>query len=228
MKKLNLKRMLNLRSFALVGIFAIAVLAVSCTEEEAVPNASYMEQAELKKGKGKGIGVPNGEVSIAEVAIGGGFSKLVDALFYVDEELDAGLVDLFLNGTDQYTVFAPTDDAFMALFGVAEGYLGLDEGTIESVRVLPAEVVLAVLQYHVTDGRRAANSVVPKNGSRTIETLLDGATFAVNTDLSIDAVGNSANIAAANVFATNGIVHVIDAVILPITMGDLTAILDTL
>ncbi len=227
MKKLNLKRMLNLRSLALVGIFAVAILATSCSDE--MPEPAF-QSVELKKGKPEapGQGVPNGEVSIAEVAIGNGFTKLVDALFYVDEELDAGLVSLFLEGKDQYTVFAPTDEAFMALFGVAEDYLGLPDESITSVRVLPAEVVLAVLQYHVTDGRRAANSVVPKNGSRTIETLLEGATFSVNPDLSIDAVGNSANIEAANIFATNGIVHVIDAVILPITLGDLTAILDTL
>ncbi|MDX1629375.1 MAG: fasciclin domain-containing protein [Fulvivirga sp.] len=80
---------------------------------------------------------------------------------------------------------------------------------------LPAELVLDVLFYHVTEGRRGSNSVVPKKNSRTIETLL-GATFEVNNDGSIDAVGNTANIVVADVSASNGIIHVIDAVILPI------------
>lgn len=59
------------------------------------------------------------------------------------------------------------------------------------------------------------NSVVPKQKPRVIETLL-GETFAVNKDLSIDAVGNTANITAADISASNGIIHLIDAVILPI------------
>jgi uncharacterized surface protein with fasciclin (FAS1) repeats len=74
------------------------------------------------------------------------------------------LVDLFLNGTDQYTVFAPTNEAFENL------YEALTE--IEGITDLPAELVLDVLLYHVVEGRRAANSVVPPVRSRTITTLL--------------------------------------------------------
>jgi len=148
-----------------------------------------------------------GAESIAEIAIGAGFSELVGALVYVDEELDAGLVDLFLNGTDQYTVFAPTNDAFAALYGA----LG-----INGITDLPAELVLDVLLYHVTEGRRAANSVVPPVRPRVITTLL-GATFTVNRNAVItDIAGQKANIVAANISASNGIIHVIDTVILPL------------
>ncbi|WP_455168997.1 fasciclin domain-containing protein [Aegicerativicinus sediminis] len=147
-----------------------------------------------------------GDASIAAIASGGGFSRLVDALMYVDSELDAGLVNLFANGKDQYTVFAPTNDAFDALYS----FLGAEDETD-----LAPELVLNVLLYHVTDGRRASNSVVPKNGMRTIETLL-GPTFDVYPDLKIMAVGNSANIVGADISANNGIIHVIDQVILPI------------
>jgi len=97
---------------------------------------------------------------------------LVSALVYVDTELGSGLVNLFLEGTDQYTVFAPTDGAFEALYDI----LGVD-----GITEVDAQTVLNVLLYHVTDGRRAANSVVPKNSPRTIETLLEGATFSQNT-----------------------------------------------
>ena len=62
-----------------------------------------------------------GDESIAAIAIANGsFNELVDALLYVDEELNAGLVDLFLNGKDQYTVFAPVDSAFFNLYNALD------------------------------------------------------------------------------------------------------------
>ncbi len=145
---------------------------------------------------------------IAQIAIAnGGFSQLVDALMYVDQELNAGLVNMFLNGKDQYTVFAPTDAAFNQLYTAL---------SIPNIRSLPAPLVLSVLQYHVTEGRRMSNSVVPRNGMRTITTLLPGSSFDVYPNLSIDAIGSNANIIAANISASNGVIHVIDNVLLPI------------
>ena len=200
MKKLNEKRMLNLRSFALVGIFAFAVFAVSCNkDDDGYFPESGDQRVELKSSKA----VKKTDKSIAETAIEAGFDSLVVALSYVDAEEGTALVDLFLNGTDQYTVFAPTNEAFAALVGAGQ------------ISDLPSGLVLDVLLYHVTNGRRAANSVVPKNNPRTIQTLLEGATFSVDSDGMITAGSNSANIIAANVSASNGIIHVIDTVILP-------------
>jgi uncharacterized surface protein with fasciclin (FAS1) repeats len=148
-----------------------------------------------------------GEFSIAEIAIGAGFSELVEALAYVDAELDAGLVDLFLNGTDQYTVFAPTNGAFENLYTA----LGISD-----ITDLPAELVLDVLLYHVTEGRRAANSVVPPVRPREITTLL-GAMFWVDSDATItDIAGQEVGIVTPNISASNGIIHVIDTVLLPL------------
>jgi uncharacterized surface protein with fasciclin (FAS1) repeats len=148
-----------------------------------------------------------GPDSIAEIAIGAGFTELVGALAYVDEEFDAGLVDLFLNGTDQYTVFAPTNEAFEDLYD----FLGITE-----ISDLPPELVLDVLLYHVTEGRRAANSVVPPRMDRTITTLL-GASFSVDRNGTItDLFGQEATIVAPNISASNGIVHVVDTVLLPL------------
>ena len=201
MMKLNLKRTLNLRSLAFAGILAFGVVAVSCNKEDDVLYPETMvENAEFKSGKA----VKKTDKSIAQIAIESGFDSLVVALSYVDAEEGTALVDMFLNGTDQYTVFAPTNDAFEALVGAGQ------------ISDLPSSLVLDVLLYHVTDGRRAANSVVPKQNSRTIETLLEGATFSVDTDGEIWASGgNSAKIVTPNVSASNGIIHVIDAVILP-------------
>ncbi len=111
-----------------------------------------------------------GQASIAEIAIGAGFDELVAALLYVDAELETGLVDLFLNGTDQFTVFAPTNEAFEGLYEALE---------IDGITDLPAELVLDVLLYHVAEGRRAANSVVPPVRDRSINTLL-GVSFSVD------------------------------------------------
>jgi uncharacterized surface protein with fasciclin (FAS1) repeats len=148
-----------------------------------------------------------GEDSIAEIAIAAGFSELVAALVYVDEELGTGLVELFLYGTDQYTVFAPTNEAFEDLYA----FLG-----INAITDLPPELVLDVLLYHVTEGRRAANSVVPPVRPRVITTLL-GATFTVDRNAVItDLFGQQANIVAPNISASNGIIHVIDTVLLPL------------
>ncbi len=153
--------------------------------------------------------------SIAEIAIGGGYDELVSALLYVDEKLDAGLVDLFLNGTDQYTVFAPTDAAFEELYGLLSVVLGTP---IDSIDDLPAPVVLDVLQYHVVEGRRAANSVVPPRGERTITPLL-GETFDVRSNGTIEdgltGLRDDARIVAPNNSASNGIVHVVDQVLVP-------------
>ncbi len=94
--------------------------------------------------------------------------------------------------------------------------MSTSETTIDDIRDLPADLVLAVLQYHVTDGRRASKSVLPKNGMKEISTLLHDASFYVNSTGMITAIGSKANIVMADVNASNGIVHVIDQVLLPI------------
>ncbi len=97
----------------------------------------------------------NDNPSIAEIAIGGGFSELVGALRYVDGELNTGLVDLFLNGKDQYTVFAPTNTAFEGLYALLRNVV--DPG-INGITDVPATIVRDVLFYHVAEGRRGSNS----------------------------------------------------------------------
>ena len=212
----------NLPFLKTIVLSAIALFAFSCqTDDIDMPmetsSASLYQilEANTDGNSGKSSGSRNGapqkgDSSIAEIAIANGsFNELVDALLYVDEELNAGLVNLFLNGKDQYTVFAPTDTAFMNLYSVLD-----PNGGIDSVRDLDANLVLNVLLYHVTDGRRASNSVVPKNSLRVIETLL-GETFSVDNSAMIWANGSTAKIVLPNQTASNGIIHVIDSVLLP-------------
>jgi uncharacterized surface protein with fasciclin (FAS1) repeats len=200
---------LSLLIIMIAGFSACQKAEVTELNENAEsPVFAIVARHDYSQGNFSGRSPRQGTDPIAQVAIAnGGFSQLVDAMMYVDQELNAGLVNLFMNGTDQYTVFAPTDAAFNNL------YTALN---IPNIRALPASLVLSVLQYHVTEGRRGSNSVVPRNGSRTITTLLPNATFQVFPNLQIEAVGNTANIIAADIPASNGIIHVIDNVLFPI------------
>ena len=192
-------------------LVAIAIFAASCEKEEVDLRAdaatSQTSSVSMSTPPASSAAPAPDDQSIAEIAIGAGFTELEAALVYVDEEENAGLVDLFLNGTGQYTVFAPTNEAFENL------YLLLDVNDITEV---DSELVLDVLYYHVVEGRRAANSVVPPVRPRTLTTLL-GETFSVDSSGVItDKFRQKANIVTPNISATNGIIHVIDAVLLPL------------
>lgn len=204
------------RSFLpVLGVLGALTLS-ACAESPVVPDAMAAPEAFAAMGERNPNASPKKtEEPIALVAINNGFSELVGALEYVDAELGTGLVDLFLNGTDQFTVFAPTNDAFGDLYTLLDGLLPFEVNEITDV---PAPVVLDVLYYHVTTGRRAANSVVPKNSDREIDTLL-GEAFFVRSNGSIrdglTGLREDASITGPNVPASNGIVHIISQVIVP-------------
>jgi uncharacterized surface protein with fasciclin (FAS1) repeats len=181
-----------------------------------VPDAMEAPDAlAAKKDRNEKASPKKTEDPIAMVAINNGFSELVGALEYVDAELNAGLVNLFLNGTAQYTVFAPDNAAFGNLYALLDGLLPFD---VDGITDVPAPVVLDVLLYHVAPGRRAANSVVPENADRRINTLL-GEAFYVRSNGSIQdgltGLRADASITLPNVSASNGIVHAISQVIVP-------------
>jgi uncharacterized surface protein with fasciclin (FAS1) repeats len=217
MKKLNLRNRLNFRSLVIVGIFSLALVAVSCNKADDgyIPEEVFLaEDAELKRGKS----VAPSSASIADIVVASTeadpaqFTLLLAALEYT------GLTGVFTGGS-QYTVFAPTDEAFIDLVTALAPSLDADvlnnDGPFAAIDDLLGKGAVAnVLLYHVAEGRRAANSVVPPRGSRTITTLL-GQTFSVGTGGGITAFGNSATIVAPNISASNGIIHVIDTVILP-------------
>ena len=129
--------------------------------------------------------------TIVDVAVAAdGFDVLVAAV------QEAGLVDT-LSGNRQLTVFAPTDEAFNAA-GI----------TVDNVGDVDDEFLLNVLTYHVTPGRRDAESVTTSSELPT----LNGAKIDVDgTNLN----GDQADIVATDIEASNGIVHVIDGVLLP-------------
>ncbi|MFW5927259.1 MAG: fasciclin domain-containing protein [Wenzhouxiangella sp.] len=184
--------------------------------------------AEVPAGPPSGV-VP-GDQTIAEIVTEAAsndpaeFSLLLAAIGYIaetnpDSALIAGLFD-----DEQYTVFAPNDQAFLALVGSVAGLLDPDvlnnEGPFAAIDdLLGAGTIEAVVSYHVTFGRRAANSVVPRRSERIVETLLEDATFSVDSSATITAIGSTAGIEQPDIAAANGIIHVIDTVLLPIDLG---------
>jgi uncharacterized surface protein with fasciclin (FAS1) repeats len=105
-----------------------------------------------------------------------------------------------LDGNGQFTVFAPTDGAFAALGLTPDNIDTLDKGFLTDV-----------LLYHVARGRRDAADVLDSDRIRTLQRgflLQDGGTLTDNLD-------REANIIVTDVEAANGIIHAIDAVVLP-------------
>ncbi len=125
----------------------------------------------------------------------------------------AGLVET-LKGKGPFTVFAPTNDAFE----------NLPSGTVETLLKPENKAMLTkVLTYHVVAGKVSYSdlkSMITKgNGKATIKTVSGGTlTAMMNGDVSItlmDESGNTANISTYDVNQSNGVIHVIDRVLLP-------------
>jgi uncharacterized surface protein with fasciclin (FAS1) repeats len=130
---------------------------------------------------------------IVDTAVAAGsFKTLVKAV------QEAGLVQT-LKGTGPFTVFAPTDEAFAKL----------PAGTLEAL-LQDKQKLSAILTYHVVPGRVLAADVVKMGSAKTVNgqeisiTIRDGA-----------AMVDNAKVIRTDIMATNGVIHVIDSVILP-------------
>ncbi|MCG8582985.1 MAG: fasciclin domain-containing protein [Bacteroidales bacterium] len=104
---------------------------------------------------------------------------------------------------NQLTVFAPTDEAFEKLF---------DEIGVKNIREVPTDQLKTILLYHVVQGK--VKSSMLSNGF--VPTLNEAA---VEVDLSDGVMINNANVQYADIWALNGIIHIIDEVLLPPTQN---------
>jgi uncharacterized surface protein with fasciclin (FAS1) repeats len=147
---------------------------------------------------------PAGEESIVEIAAGNeDFSTLVAAVLSSEVAAD------YLTNAQFVTVFAPTNDAFAALLEA----LGLSAEDL----LAETELVTEVLAYHVVPFPFYAEDVIALDGAY-IGTLLPG--YAIQISLEEDsAYADDAEIIAVDIEASNGIIHVIDSVLIP-DMGD--------
>jgi uncharacterized surface protein with fasciclin (FAS1) repeats len=182
------------------------------------------------KNKDKVPGKP-GEDNIVQIAVdNGNFSYLLGAVNCLTDDGGYNPVVELLTGEDNYTLFAPIDQAFidlqLALNDLWE--LGLTETSPETscaVDMLYGEGTLfTILAYHVTEGRRFSNSVFNKNNSKDIE-MLGGGFITSTTMPSPKLITNIYQMVSPvvvdlmpliNIKASNGVIHVIDTVMLPI------------
>lgn len=141
-------------------------------------------------------------MDIVDTAVAAGsFDTLVAAV------QAAGLEDT-LRSEGPFTVFAPSDDAFAAL----------PEGTIDALLADPTGDLASILTYHVVEGEVFAADVVEMDGQEV--TTVNGATFTIQVgdDGSVslvDAVGSTIGVVQTDIETSNGVIHVLDGVLMP-------------
>jgi uncharacterized surface protein with fasciclin (FAS1) repeats len=189
--------------FAAAGIAALSFGVTACGS--ATSPVSPTSVAGAPGGIGASVQTTSAKPDFAAAAKPGDLT-IVGIVLQEDGEFDvlqaavvrAGLVDA-LNGRTQYTVFAPTDLAFVTTLGVAN-----EAAAIAAVNSLPIDTLTDILLFHVTEGRRNSRSVLAAPSYK----MLNGMTL-TRTQLA------TAGLAATDISASNGIVHVINAVLLP-------------
>ncbi|MGI9658429.1 MAG: fasciclin domain-containing protein [Gaiellaceae bacterium] len=198
-RTLGMRRVLVL----LAALVALAVVVAACggDDDDSAQEAVAAEVSEAEEAVEEAAGdaqeaVEEAATEIADIVdtaiAAGDFSTLVAAV------QAAELVDT-LKGEGPFTVFAPTDEAFAAL----------PEGTLDDL-LLPEnkDQLAAILTYHVVPGTvlstdLADGQVATVNGEEVTIAVTDGVTV------------NGANVVTADIETSNGVIHVIDAVLLP-------------
>ena len=136
-----------------------------------------------------------GNKDIVDTAVSAGQFKTLAAALGA-----AGLVET-LKGSGPFTVFAPTDDAFAKL----------PAGTVENLlKPENKDKLTAILAYHVVPGEVMAADVVKLDSANTVNGKMLKVTTSGNTVMI-----NDAKVTAADIAASNGVIHVIDTVVLP-------------
>ena len=192
------------RTLSVAAVLALALATAACSTAEETEPATAETSAEETMTEDSTMSEEDGtmaEKDIVDTAVAAGdFTTLATAL------TEAELVDT-LKGEGPFTVFAPTDAAFAAL----------PDGTLDTLLEDPTGDLAGILTYHVVSGKVMAADVVTMDG-QMVETV-NGGELTVNVDgdaVSLtDANGNTVNVTATDVEASNGVIHVIDGVLLP-------------
>tara|TARA_B110000116_G_scaffold153480_1_gene132690 strand:+ start:649 stop:1134 length:486 start_codon:yes stop_codon:yes gene_type:complete len=132
--------------------------------------------------------------NIVETAVEAGSFKTLAAALQAGDLIDA------LSGDTEFTVFAPTDEAFAKL----------PKGTLESLlKPENKDKLVAILKYHVVKGRVTSKKVVKLNEAKTI----GGKTVKISTAKGV--MVNNAKVVKVDINCKNGVIHVIDTVLIP-------------
>lgn len=180
---------------ALVSAFALAACGTPAEEAPAADDTMTAEAPAAEMG------------TVVDVAAGNpDFSTLVTAV------TAAGLGET-LSGEGPFTVFAPNNAAFAKL----------PEGTVETlVKPESKDDLTAILTYHVVAGKTMAAALgeaIAAGGGKAELTTVQGATLTASVDgetvILTDAAGNTAKILTTDIEGSNGVIHVIDSVVMP-------------
>jgi transforming growth factor-beta-induced protein len=134
--------------------------------------------------------IPTSVVDIA--SNNSNFTQLVLAV------VKAGLVDV-LNAPGPFTIFAPTDDAFMALYAALE---------VNGIEDISAEALIPILQYHVINGNVRSTDL----SEGPVSTLNGDITFSLAGPVTIN---GDTEVTATDIQGANGVIHVINKVLVP-------------
>jgi len=153
---------------------------------------------------------PSERITVVDLAVAangpdGPYEGVFDTL--IDLVSNDEVVLSKLSGNGQFTVFAPTDDAFGNLM------IALGANCI----VPTSDDLRSILLYHVARGNRDAEDVI---GSDQIRTL-NGAFLDQSGGILTDVAGRTASIIVTDLFADNGVIHAIDTVVLPFEVPNL-------
>jgi uncharacterized surface protein with fasciclin (FAS1) repeats len=191
-----MKKMIRFKSM-LVLAFA-SVFSLSCDDDNEDDN----------------LVAKNDAIDIVETAQGqDALSSLVAALSKADEKDDIDLIGT-LSGEGPFTVFAPTNEAFTSLLEALDGFDSLDDFDTDEER----DILATILSYHVVSGIAAESSGL-SDGQAITTVQGEDVTVMLGDDVKIkDKQGedvDAAKVVIPDVEASNGIVHVIDKVLLP-------------
>jgi len=197
----------------LIGILVLSLVLVACagTAEPTAETASEANTSQAEAPAEENVEEADEvseeeameEKSIVDIAVEDGrFTTLVAAV------QAAGLAET-LSGEGEFTVFAPTDDAFAAL----------PEGTVESLLEDPEGALKDILLYHVVGSAVPAETVVTLDSADTLQ----GEAVSIAVVDGEVVLNDSAKVIIPDIEASNGIIHVIDAVILPPSMTEAAA-----
>ncbi|HEX6888802.1 MAG TPA: fasciclin domain-containing protein [Candidatus Nanopelagicales bacterium] len=181
--------------YAAAGTLAAALFLAGCSSNDDTATAPTTAAASPSPTMAEPSAMPSEAGTIVDVAAANpDFSTLVAAV------KAAGLAET-LSGEGPFTVFAPTNAAFEAL----------PKGLLDAL-LLPEnkELLTSILTYHVVSGEVMAADVTPGD----VPTV-EGKTIELTTDDGGVQVNGLANVTAADVDASNGVIHVIDAVLVP-------------
>lgn len=191
-----MKKMIRFKSMLVLAL--ASVFSLSCDDDNEDDN----------------LVAKNDAINIVETAQGqDALSSLVAALSKADEKDDIDLIGT-LSGEGPFTVFAPTNEAFTSLLEALDGFDSLDDFDTDEER----DVLATILSYHVVSGIAAESSDL--SDGQTITTVQgEDVTVMLGDDVKIkDKQGedvDAAKVVIPDVGASNGIVHVIDKVLLP-------------